>query len=349
MTVTKSKFSNAKRLISHDIAIDLGTANTLLAVEGKGLVVNEPSVVAVHIHNKHIIAIGDKAKSMLGKTPRAIRAARPLNDGVVSDFEITEQMLKHFIDKIHVVHRVAWPRPRVIIGLPSGVTEVEMRAVEEAAHSAGARNVYLIEEPMAAAIGSGLSVQEPTGSMIVDIGGGTTEIAVITAGGIAVLKSLRIAGDEMTEVVMQFVRDEFGVQIGEQTAERIKTEVGAVYTHKDPKVIKVSGRNVVTGLPQEVEISSDVLRSPLAKQMRPVIDSIKSALEEAPPELLGDIVKNGIVVTGGGGMIAGLDRLIQQETRVDTVIAENALTAVVEGAARALEDLATYRNVLLAT
>ncbi|MCE7936898.1 rod shape-determining protein [Candidatus Saccharibacteria bacterium CPR2] len=337
----------AWQLVAHDIAIDLGTANTLVTVEGKGLVVNEPSVVAINNKTKRIIAIGEKAKQMLGKTPKDIQAARPLNDGVVSDFEITEQMLNYFIGKIHKQHKVIWPRPRVIVGLPSGVTEVEQRAVEEAARSAGARRIYLIEEPMAAAIGCGLSVNDSSGSMIVDIGGGTTEVAIISLGGVAVLKSLRIAGDEMSESIMQFMRDEYNLQIGEQTAENIKMNIGAVYVHADPKTTKVRGRNLVTGLPQEIEINSDALRIPLTKQARPIIDAIKLALEEAPAELVSDIMQKGIVVAGGGALIAGLDHLIKQETKINTIIAENALTSVVEGAARVLRNLSVYRDVLL--
>lgn len=341
------KWENIRQFMSHDIAIDLGTANTLVAVEGKGLVINEPSVVAINTKNKRIIAIGEKAKKMLGKTPKEIKAARPLIDGVVSDFEITEQMLSHFITQIHKEHRVLWPRPRVIIGLPSGVTEVEQRAVEEAARSAGARRIYLIEEPMAAAIGVGLSVKDSQGCMIVDIGGGTTEVAIISSGGVSVLKSLRVAGDEITESIMQFMRDEFSLQIGEQTAEELKHEIGAVFAHKDPKTKIVRGRNVITGLPQEVEVSSDMLRVPITKQVRPIIDAIKGAVEEAPAELISDVMQSGIVVAGGGAMIGGLDHLIRQETKMETVVADNALTAVVEGAARVLKDINLYKEVLI--
>lgn len=342
-----AKMNKARQLVAHDIAIDLGTANTLVTVEGRGLVVNEPSVVAINNRTKRIIAIGEKAKQMLGKTPKDIQAARPLNDGVVSDFEITEQMLNYFIGQIHKQHKVIWPRPRVIMCLPSGVTEVEQRAVEEAARSAGARKIYLIEEPMAAAIGCGLSVNDSSGSMVVDIGGGTTEVAIISLGGVAVLKSLRIAGDEMSESIMQFMRDEYSLQIGEQTAENLKMGTGAVYVHADPKLAKVRGRNIVTGLPQEIEINSDVLRIPLAKQVRPIVDAVKLTLEEAPAELVSDVMQKGIVVAGGGALIAGLDHLIKQETKIDTIIAENALTSVVEGAARVLSNLPVYKEVLL--
>jgi rod shape-determining protein MreB len=333
--------------ISHDIAIDLGTANTLVAVKGKGLVINEPSVVAIDRRTKRIIAMGEQARAMLGKTPEGIQAARPLVDGVVSDFEISEQMLKHYVNKIHMQHKVIWPRPRIIIGLPSGVTEVEQRAVEEAARSAGARRIYLITEPVAAAVGVGLSVNEPTGSMIVDIGGGTTEVALISSGKTVTMKSLRIAGDEMSEAVMQFVRDEYNLQIGEQSAEAIKLQIGAVFAHKDPKTMKIQGRNILSSLPQEIELSSDALRSALSRQVRPIVDAVKSVLEEAPPELVADVMKEGIVLAGGGSMIAGLDRLIAQETKIKTTVADNALTAVVEGCARVLNQMSLYKGLLV--
>jgi len=319
----------------------------LVWVAGKGLVINEPSVVAFNKKTKKIVAIGEKAKQMIGRAPKQIKITKPLVDGVVSDFEVTEQMLRYFIDKVHRVHRVVWPRPRIIIGLPSGVTEVEQRAVEEAARSAGARRIFLIEEPIAAAIGSGLDVLGNGGHMVVDIGGGTTEIAVLSVGGVVALKSLRIAGDELTEVVQQYIRDEFGVQIGEQTAEKLKTSIGAVYVHADPKSEIVRGRNVISGLPMQIEISSDLLRIPLMKQTRPVIEAVKVALEEAPAELIGDIMQSGIVLTGGGSLIAGMDHLVKQETKIDTTIGENALTAVVEGSAKVLEDLDQLRRVLL--
>ena len=335
------------RTVSHDIAIDLGTANTLVSVKGKGLVVNEPSVVAVNKRTKRIIAMGEQARAMLGKTPSDIQAARPLVNGVVSDFEISEQMLKHFVNRIHSQYKVIWPRPRIIVGLPSGVTEVEQRAVEEAARSAGARQIYLIEEPMAAAIGAGLPINEPVGSMIVDIGGGTTEVALIANGKIVTMHSLRIAGDELTETIMHFLREEYNLQVGEQTAETIKTEIGAVYSHANPRTTIVRGRNILTSLPQEIELSSDVLRVPLTRQARPIVEAVKSVLEEAPPELVADVMNQGIVLAGGGGLIAGLDRLIAQESKIETRLADNSLTAVVEGSARVLKQLDEYREVLV--
>lgn len=336
-----------KRLLAHDIAIDLGTANTLISVAGRGLVINEPSVVAINRKTKRIVAIGENAKQMLGRTPPQILAARPLVDGVVSDFEVTEQMLKNFIDRIHREHKVVWPRPRVIVGLPAGVTEVEQRAVDEAAKSAGARRIYLIEEPMAAAIGVGLPVMDAQASMVVDIGGGTTEVAIIANGTVAAYRSLRIAGDELSEAVMQFMRDEFNLSIGEQTAENIKTSIGAVYVHADPKSMEVRGRNIVTGLPESVEISSDVLRTALSRQARPIIETVKTVLEEASPELVSDVMVRGIVLTGGGGLIGGIDHLINQETKIKTTVADNALTAVVEGGSHVLSALDRYRSVLL--
>jgi len=334
-------------ILAHDIAIDLGTANTLINVSGRGLVVNEPSVVSINRKTKRIVAVGEQAKQMLGRTPPQIQAARPLINGVVSDFEVTEQMLKYFVDRLHSTHRVLWPRPRIIVGLPAGVTEVEQRAVEEAARSAGARRVYLIEEPMAAAIGVGLPVLDAQASMVVDIGGGTTEVAIIAGGSVAYFRSLRVAGDELSETIMQFMRDEYNLAIGEQTAETAKTTIGAVYAHADTRSMTIRGRNVASGLPESIEISSDILRRPLAKQARPIIDTVKTVLEEAPPELVSDVMQRGIVMTGGGSLIGGIDHLIRQETKVETLVAENALTAVVEGASLVLSALDRYHSVLL--
>jgi rod shape-determining protein MreB len=333
--------------LSHDIAIDLGTANTLISIAGKGLVINEPSIVSINRKTKRIVAIGEPAKQMLGKTPPQIKAARPLVDGVVSDFEVTEQMLKYFVDRIHAEHKVIWPRPRIIIGLPAGVTEVEQRAVEEAARSAGARRIFLIEEPMAAAIGSALPVLDPQASMVVDIGGGTTEVAIIANGAVASFRSLRVAGDELTESIIQFLRDDYNLAIGEQSAERLKTEIGAVYEHADPKTAEVRGRNIVTGLPESIEISSDVLRVPLSRAVKPIVDTVKTVLEEASPELVSDVMVRGLVLTGGGALIGGLNHLIEEETNMKTTTPDNALTAVVEGAGLCLGGLEQYRDVLL--
>lgn len=338
-----------RRYWSHDIGIDLGTANTLVYVRGHGIVMNEPSVVAINRKTKQVLAIGSKAKKMIGKTPGNILAARPLVDGVVSDFEITEQMLKYFVGKVHRRYSVIWPKPRVVIGLPSGVTEVEKRAVEEAARSAGARQVYLVEEPMAAAIGCRLPVKDAQGSMLVDIGGGTTEVAVISLGGIVISKSLRIAGDELSEAIMHYMRNEYNLQIGESTAERAKIKIGSVYPQKKPKTMTIRGRNLVTGLPQEIVVNSESLRIPLTKQVRSIIDAVKTTLEESPPELVADISKFGIILAGGGALLKGLPELIKQETKVKTRAADNALTAVVQGTGLVLEDLDSLKEVLVSS
>ncbi|HIA91531.1 TPA: rod shape-determining protein [Candidatus Saccharibacteria bacterium] len=335
------------RYVAHDIGIDLGTANTLVTVKGHGIIINEPSVVAIHKSTKKVVAIGERAKKMIGKTPDDILAARPLVDGVVSDFEITEQMLKYFVDKVHQLQRVAWNRPRIVVGLPSGVTEVEKRAVEEAARSAGARKSYLIEEPMAAAIGVGLPVKEAEGSMIVDIGGGTTEVAVMSLGGIVVSRSLRIAGDELSEVIMRLVREDFNLHIGETTAERIKIEIGAVHHDQDRKSMEVRGRNILSGLPQSINLSTENVRMALSKEVRPIVEAVRTTLEESPPELVADIYKNGIVLAGGGALLRGLANQIEYETRVKTRAADNALTAVVEGCGLVLNELDSLKEVLV--
>lgn len=336
-----------QRLWAHDIGIDLGTANTLVYVRGKGVVTDEPSVVAINKKTKDIIAIGAKAKDMIGKTPQEILAARPLVDGVVSDFEVTEQMLQYFIGKIHKEHRVIWQRPRVVIGIPSGVTEVEKRAVENASASSGARETYLVEEPMAAAIGCRLPVTESTGSMVVDIGGGTTEVAVISLGGVVVSQSLRTAGDELIENVMQYMRDEFAISIGERTAENIKNKIGTAYPLKKPKTMPVRGRDMTTGMPKEVTISSDQLRLALNRTVRTIVEAVKHTLEETPPELVGDIMEQGIVLTGGGSILQNLDTLIAQETKMEVVVADDPLRSVVQGTGLILEDLQAYKSVLI--
>jgi rod shape-determining protein MreB len=343
---TKRRFQH---IFSHDIAVDLGTANTLVALNGFGIVINEPSVVATNRKTGKVIAIGKEAKKMVGRTPRSIIAAQPLVDGVVSDFEVTEHMLKHFVETIHKKHRVFINRPRMVIGLPYGVTEVEKRAVEEAAKSAGARKIWLIEEPVAAAIGSGMNILEERGGMIVDIGGGTTEIAVLAGGRVVVARSLRIAGDEMTEAVSDFIRDEYNLLIGERTAEQVKIKIGQVGSHKHIKEMKVRGRNILTGLPQEIKISSEAIRKPLSAQIKPIIDAVKTVVEETPPELISDIMERGVVIAGGGALIDGIDKLIKQEIQMKVVINENSLTAVVEGAAEALRNSSEYNSILMAS
>lgn len=341
--------SDLKSKISHDIGIDLGTANTLVAIKGKGIVINEPSVVAIDRKTKQVLAIGAKAKAMIGRTPKGIQAARPLVDGVVSNYEITEHMLKYFLDQAHKKHPVLWPQPRVVIGLPSGVTEVEKRAVEQAALSAGARKVYLIEEPMAASIGVSLPVKDPRGSMVIDIGGGTTEVAVISLGGIVVSRSLRIAGDEITESIMQFARDEYNLYIGEATAESIKLTIGRVFPSSKPKSMIVRGRNLVSGLPEEIKLNNDNLRSTLTKQVRPIIEAIKSTLEESPPELVADIREDGLTLVGGGSQLKGLDKLIAQETKLKVKVPSNALSAVVEGCGMVTDSLDDLKEILVLT
>lgn len=336
-----------KRLWAHDIGIDLGTANTLVYVRDKGVVINEPSVVAINKTTHDVLAIGATAKDMIGKTPSQIQAARPLVDGVVSDFEVTEQMLQYFIGKIHKEHPVIWQRPRVVVGVPSGVTEVEKRAVEAASASAGARETYLVEEPLAAAIGCRLPVTTSTGSMIVDIGGGTTEVAVISLGGIVVSRSLRTAGDELTEGVMQYLRDEFNVQIGERTAEAIKLTIGNAHPLKQVQTMPVRGRDMITGMPKEVTVSSDQLRFALVKTVRTIVEAVKVTLEETPPELTSDIMEHGIVLTGGGAMLQNLDTLIASETKMRVTCAEDPLRSVVKGTGLILEDIDRYAPVLI--
>ncbi len=336
---------------SHDVGIDLGTANTLVYVRGKGIVINEPSVVAINKHNNQILAIGDEAKQMVGKTPASIVATRPLVDGVVSDFEVTEQMLRYFIDKVHKESFTVVPRPRVVIGIPSGVTEVEKRAVEDAATNAGARQTFLVEEPMAAAIGSRLPIHDAAGSMIVDIGGGTTEVAIISLGGIVTSRSLRIAGDELNEDVMHYARDEFNLQIGERTAEAIKIGIGSAYqmSGDDKKTMPMRGRDLVTGLPREIKVSSEQIRLALMRSVAEIVDAIKITIEETPPELVADIMGRGIYLAGGGALLNGLALLVHRETRMPVKITDDPLTTVVRGTGLVLEDLDKLKDIIVPT
>lgn len=337
-------------LFSHDIGIDLGTANTLVYVRGKGIVINEPSVVAINIKTNQVLAIGDEAKKMVGKTPANIVATRPLVDGVVSDFEVTEQMLKYFISKVHQESFSIFPRPRVVIGIPSGVTEVEKRAVEDAATNAGARQTFLIEEPMAAAIGARLPVQDAAGSMIVDIGGGTTEVAIVSLGGIVASRSLRIAGDELSEDIILYAREEFNLQIGERTAENIKIAIGSAYSYPGSlQEVPMRGRDLVTGLPKEIMVDADQIRKALAKSVRAIVEAVKITIEETPPELIADIMDSGIILAGGGALLKGLDELIRRETKMPVHIAEDPLTAVARGTGLVLEDLDSLKDVLVPT
>jgi len=333
---------------SQDVGIDLGTANTLVYVRGAGITINEPSVVAINTKTNQILAIGEEAKRMVGKTPASIVATRPLVDGVVSDFEVTEQMLRYFIDKVHTSRLKLLARPRVVIGIPSGVTEVEKRAVEDAATNAGARQTFLIEEPMAAAIGARLPVQDAAGSMVVDIGGGTTEVAVISLGGIVAARSIRIAGDELSEDIIQYARDEFNLSIGERTAEQIKIAIGSAYPSKHPPV-PMRGRDLVTGLPKQIEVNSEQIREALARSVRDIVEAIKVTIEETPPELVADIMNRGIILAGGGALLGGLDELIHRETNMPVHIADDPLTAVARGTGLVLEDIDSLKGILVPT
>lgn len=332
---------------SHDLGIDLGTANTLVYVRGQGIVINEPSVVAVNQKTKQLLAIGEEARSMVGRTPAHIVAIRPLVDGVVSDFEITEQMLRYFIQKVHRERFSIFPRPRVVIGIPYGVTEVERRAVEEAAVNAGAREVYLIEEPIAAAIGTKLPIQEPGGNMIVDIGGGTTEVAVISLGGIVASRSLRTAGDEMNEDIITYARDRFNLLVGERTAEEIKIAIGSAMELSKKTEAPLRGRDLVTGLPKEIVVTDMEIREAIKKSVRQIVEAVRSTIEETPPELVADIMERGYWLSGGGALLRGLDQLLRIETGNKVNVADDPLTCVVRGTGLVLEDLDSLRGILV--
>jgi len=340
-------------LLSHDLGIDLGTANTLVYVKGKGILIREPSVVARHKKSKQVVAIGREAKKMLGKTPDTIEAIRPLKDGVISDFDATAAMLKYYIGIVHEHPKAKFlpniPRPKVVIGIPSGVTEVERRAVQEAAIMAGAREAYLIEEPMAAAIGAKLPIQESSGSFICDIGGGTTEIAVLSLGGIVVNRSIRTAGDEMDEAILTFVRVKYGILIGEPTAEMVKIAVGSAYpVGKGDRQVVVRGRDIETGLPRSIRVSESEVREALAPVIQEIVEAIAETMEETPPELVGDILEHGIVLAGGGSLIRGIDKLIATETKMPVWITEDPQTAVVRGCGKLLDDADLLRRVKVA-
>ena len=332
---------------SKDVGIDLGTANTLVYVKGQGIIINEPSVVAVNQKTGQVLAIGKEAKRMVGKTPSHIVATRPLVDGVVSDFEITEQMLKCFIEKVNKNAFPFFSGPRVIIGIPSDVTEVEKRAVIDAAINAGAKEAYLIDEPMAAAIGARLPVQEAAGNMIVDIGGGTTDIAIISLGGIVVSRNLRVAGDEMNEDIIRYCRDEFNLLIGEKTAEDVKIAIGSACEQDEKMKMSVRGRDLVTGLPKEIIITDDQAREAISRSIRIIINNIKTAIEETPPELISDIMQRGIILAGGGSLVRGLDKLVADQTEMPVQMMEDPLTAVVRGTGIVLEDIESLREVLV--
>ena len=325
-------------LFSLDIGIDLGTANTLVDVRGRGIVINEPSVVAIEKKTRKVLAIGSEAKEMVGRTPGNIVAIRPLRDGVISDFDVTEQMLHYFINKVHEHMLLRIPRPRVVVGIPSGVTEVEKRAVHDATLSAGAREAYLIEEPIAAAIGADLPVADARGSMIVDIGGGTTEVAVISLGGVVVSRSIRVAGDEMDEDIMAYSRQKYNLLIGEQMAEQVKIEAGSAYPMEIEQMVCLRGRNLISGLPESVEVSSVELREALRNSVGIIIDTVKQAIDETPPELISDLMSHGIVLAGGGALLHGLPERLTEETRMQVYVAPDPLTCVARGAEKVLED-----------
>jgi rod shape-determining protein MreB and related proteins len=327
--------SNLTGFGGRDMAVDLGTANTLVYVRGRGIVLSEPSVVAIDSRTGEVHAVGIEAKRMLGRTPGTIQAIRPLKDGVIADFDVTEEMLRHFIQKVHASR---WAHPRVVVCVPSGVTGVEKRAVEEATLSAGARTAYLIEEPMAAAIGAGLPVGEPTGSMVVDIGGGTSEVAVISLGGIVVSQSIRVGGDEMDEAIINYAKKEYKLLIGQQTAEELKLEIGSACPMSDEPQAEIRGRDMVAGLPKTVVLTSEEIRRALEEPLNQIIDAVKETLDRTPPELASDIMDRGIMLAGGGSLLQGLDERLREETQMPAHLAESPLTCVAVGSGRSLEE-----------
>ncbi|MFN7036912.1 MAG: rod shape-determining protein [Bellilinea sp.] len=334
-------------LFSLDIGIDLGTANTLVNVRGKGIVINEPSWVAIEKRTRRPLAIGLQAKEMVGRTPANVIAVRPLRDGVISEFEITQAMLGYFIGKAHQQSVVPMPRPRVVVGIPSGATEVEKRAVYDAAMSAGARETYLIEEPRAAALGAGLPVAEVQGSMVVDIGGGTTEVAIISMGGIVVSRSLRVAGDEMDQDIIQYIRNKYNLFIGERMAELVKMQIGSAYPLPEEKTMSVRGRNLVSGLPETLEISSVEIREAIAGSVQVIVDTIKDAIDEAPPEIVADLIETGVCLAGGGAQLQGLVERLSDDLHLRVWVAEDPMTCVARGAGMILEDLDKYADFLV--
>lgn len=324
-------------LFSNDLAIDLGTANTLVYVKGKGIALREPSVVTVQKDSKHVLAVGSEAKAMVGRTPENIMAIRPMKDGVIANFEITEAMLRYFIQKVH--NRKTFVRPRMVICVPSGITQVERRAVRDSAENAGAREVYLIEEPMAAAIGVGLPVEEPGGSMVVDIGGGTTEVAVISLAGIVYAQSVRVGGDEMDEAIISYIKRNYNLLIGERTAEEIKIQVGSAYEIGEKKTLEIKGRDLIAAIPKTVVITDEEVRESLSEPVSAIVETVRGALERTPPELAADIVDRGIVLAGGGGLLRGIDVLLKEETGLPVTVAEDPLSAVVMGTGKVLDEL----------
>jgi len=340
-------FSRLLGYLSADMAIDLGTANTLVYVKGRGIVLNEPSVVAIANRDgrQHVLAVGEEAKMMVGRTPGGIQAIRPLRDGVIADFEVAQEMIKHFIRKVH--NRRSFAAPQIIICVPSGSTPVERRAIQDAAESAGGRRVFLIEEPMAAAIGAGLPIHEPTGNMVVDIGGGTSEVAVISLGGVVTSLSIRTGGDELDDALVQFVKKEYSLMLGERTAEEIKTTVGTAFPVPDESSAELRGRDLVTGLPRTIVVTAEEIRRALDEPLTRIVDAVKTTLDRTPPELCGDIMDRGIVLTGGGALLKGLDERLRHETGMPVIIAEQPLNCVVNGSGKCVEEFEALQQVLI--
>ncbi len=334
-------------MFSNDLAIDLGTANTLVYVRGEGIVLNEPSIVAIHQADNSVLAVGHEAKAMLGRTPGNIVSIRPLKDGVIADFDVTEKMLHYFIAKVH--RRRTLVRPRIVIGVPSGITQVEKRAVRDSAMQAGAREVYLIEEPMAAAIGAGLPIQEPGGNMIVDIGGGTTEVAVISLSGIVYCKSVRIAGDEMDESIIQYIKKHYNLLVGERRAEELKITLGSAYPMGDRPTMEVKGRDLIDGIPKTIVITEEEVREALRDPVATIVETVRTCLERTPPELAADIVDKGIVLTGGGALLKGLDMLLRHETNLPVAASDDPLSCVALGTGKVLDELDLLKKVAIPT
>ncbi|MHB0886075.1 MAG: rod shape-determining protein [Bacillota bacterium] len=332
---------------SRDMGIDLGTANTLVYVRGKGVVIQEPSVVALHSETRQVLAVGDEAKKMIGRTPGNIVAIRPMKDGVIADFDVTQTMLRYFINRAQQGRMLV--RPRVVIAVPSGVTEVEARAVMDATLQAGAREAHLIEEPMAAAIGAGLPVHEPTGNMIVDIGGGTTEVAIISLGGIVTSRSIRVAGDEMDEAIVNYVKRNYNLLIGERTAEEVKMRIGSAHPGREKEETEIRGRDLVTGLPRTLKVTSDEVQKALQEPVDSIVEAIKVTLERTPPELASDIMDRGIFMAGGGSLLKGIDTLVSKETGMPVHVSDEPLLGVVRGAGKVLEEIETLRRILITT
>jgi len=339
--------SNALAFLGRDMAVDLGTANTLVYVRGRGIVLNEPSVVALNTNNGQIVAVGVEAKRIIGRTPGNIVAVRPLKDGVIADFDVTERMLRYFIQKVHKRSHLA--KPRVVVAVPSGITGVEQSAVKEAGHQAGARRVYIIEEPMAAAIGAGLPVNEPTGNMVVDIGGGTTEVAVISLGGIVTSQSIRIAGDEVDVAIINYVKKEYSLMLGERTAEEIKIHLGSACPLEQELHAEIRGRDLVSGLPKTIVVSAEEIRKAIEEPVNAIVDAVKNTLDQTPPELAADVMDKGIVLTGGGALLRGLDERLKHETSMPIHLADEPLHSVAIGAGRCVEEFESLKRVLIAS